>query len=216
MTRSLSCCLLLLLTIVLSAPTQASEDPKPVTSESDVLVPQKGHPFFGTLHSATNQEVVFETDSGPTVTFKWADVKELEIKHKTTIRAKKPLSSSSALKSVDLDTATIQPNQGNLAIVGPERKFSVPQTDLDSISSPTAETAATTGSVLWTGTATGKASLVSGTQTQQTIGAQIYLRRNQNPNATDWQHQATTLILEANNSLTEQVGSASIRTHTYD
>jgi hypothetical protein len=206
----------LLLTIVASAPVQATENQKPDTNGSDVLTPQKGHPLFGAFHDATNQEVVFETDSGPTVTFKWTDVKELEINHRTTIRAKKPLTSSSALKSVDLDTVTIQPNQGNLAISSPERNFSVPQADLDSVSSPTAGAAMTAGSVLWTGSATGKGSLVSGTQTQQTVGAQIYVRRNQNPNATDWQHQATTLILEANNSLTEQVGTASIRTHTYD
>jgi Protein of unknown function, DUF481 len=217
MIRFANCYLLLLfLIIVASAPAQATEGQKQETNGSDVLTPQKGHPLFGTFHNATNQEVVFETDSGPTVTFKWADVKELEIAHRTTIRAKKPLTSSSALKSVDLDTVTIQPDQGNFAIVSSEQKFSVPQVDLDSISPPTGGSAATTGTVLWTGSATGKATLVSGTQTQQTVGAQIYIRRNQNPNAIDWQHETTTLILEANNSLTEQVGTTSIRTHTYD
>lgn len=216
MIRFLSYCLLLLVTIVPSGRTQAAEDQNTETSGNDELVPKHGHPFFGKLHDATNQEVVFETDSGPTVILKWADVKELEIKHKTTIRAKKSLTPSSGLKSVDLNTFTIQPDQGNLAIISPERKFIVSQADLDSISSPTADTKTTSNSALWTGSATGKASLVSGTQTQQTLGAQIYVRRNQNANATDWQHQVTTLILEANNSLTEQVGTASIRTHTYD
>lgn len=61
-----------------------------------------------------------------------------------------------------------------------------------------------------------KASLSTGDQTQQTLGAQIVVRRSQHEDVFGWSHQSTTLTLDANNQLTEQSGSASVRTHEYD
>jgi len=202
--------------LMVSPPLHGTENREANPLESDVLIPQKGHPFFGTLHSATSRGVVFDTDAGPTVVLEWNDVKELQIQHETTIQAKTPFSSVNSLKSIDLSTATIQPNQGTLSITSPEHTFTVPEDSLDFLLPVNSRSAVPTSATLWTGSVTGKASLVSGTQSQQTLGAQIYLRRNQNPRRTDWHHQVTTLVLEANNSLTEQVGSPSIRTHTYD
>jgi hypothetical protein len=208
--------LLLLMSVIVSLPLHAAQDQNTDTHETDVLVPEKGHPLFGTLRTATDHDVIFATDAGPTVVLKWADVKELRIKHKTTIQATKPFKSGSSLKSLDMSAAIIQQTQGTLTITSPESTFTVPQNRLDSISTPSSDTGVATPATLWTGSATGKASLVSGTQTQQTLGAQIYIRRSQNTQDTDWHHQVTTAILEANNSLTEQVGTASIRTHVYD
>ncbi|HUK48104.1 MAG TPA: DUF481 domain-containing protein [Terriglobales bacterium] len=54
-----------------------------------------------------------------------------------------------------------------------------------------------------------KASLTEGTQSQQTLGGQLALRRST-------EVQSLTAGFDANNSLTTQKGTSSIRTHEYD
>src|ERR1700682_3945728 len=76
--------------------------------DGDVLIPQKGHPLFGVLQSATGTEIIFTTDSGATVTLSWDKIKELQIQHKTTVQATKPLSTTNPAKSLDFDSLTIQ------------------------------------------------------------------------------------------------------------
>jgi hypothetical protein len=69
---------------------------------------------------------------------------------------------------------------------------------------------------IWYASLTPKFSLTSGTQSVQTIGGAAVLRRAQNVSSDNWHHEETTLTLDATNTLTEQVGSPSIRTHEYD
>ena len=75
-----------------------------------------------------------------------------------------------------------------------------------------AETAPATS---WTISIGSNASLISESFKQQIWGAEIDVGREQNPELTDWRHQATTLTLDAVNSLTEQGGTA-LRYHRYD
>jgi len=204
--------LLVILPSALPPPRAGRED---AVDDADVLTPEKGHALFGTFRAATNQQVTFETDAGPTVTLKWSEVKELDVKHKATVIGKKPLGSTGSPKSLNLEAATIKAEQGSLLINGDGNTITVAQSDIVSISPKAAEGTAKRSAV-WRGSVTGKGSLTEGTQSQQTLGAQVYIRRTQNAEAADWQHQVTTLILEANNSLLSQVGTPSIRIDSYD
>jgi len=216
MIRLRHCYLPMLVTLLISCPSRCAQDVTSATTAGDILIPQKGHPFIGNLSAATNQQVTFVTDAGPTVSLKWPDVKELDINHKTTITGTKPLSSPSGPTSVALESARIEFGPDGFLITSPDRRLNLPQADLVSVSYSTAENETKNPSTLWNGSATGKGSLTAGTQSQQTLGAQIYLRRTHDAAVADWHHQVSTLILEANNSLTSQVGTPSIRLDTYD
>jgi Protein of unknown function, DUF481 len=205
--------LLLLMTIVGAMPSQAAEGQKPESSASDVLIPQNGHALYGTFRSATSQEVIFLLDAGQTLTLKWADVKELQVHRHATIRSKAALAGTKAGGFLELDAFTIQQSQETLTITSDAKTFALSLVDLNSLST---EKPPMPPAFLLAGTVSGTGGLVSGTQTQQSLGAQIYLGGFWHPSATDWHRQVTTLNLEANNILTEQVGSPSIRTHTYD
>jgi hypothetical protein len=205
-------CVLVTTVLLVGFTARGADDQDSDIKGVDVLVPQAGHQLFGTFKRATDKEIVFTLDSGTAVTFSWDQVKELQIRHRTTLLAKKPLAPTSPSKSSELDSLTIQQDQGNLIILSTNPNLSIPKVNLISISS----TSPSPPSVAWTISITPKASLTSGTQTQQTWGAQVLVRREQYQSRTDWHHQMTTLILDGNNSLTEQTGTPSIRTHEYD
>lgn len=197
--------------LLVSAPPRGAADQPSDNMGNDVLIPQKGHALFGTLQGATDKTVIFTMDCGATTRLSWDKIKEIQIHHKTIVKTENRRASAIPAKSMNLDSLTIQQAQGILTMLSPGQNLTLPETSLVSISLPTKPLP-----VAWTILMTPKASLISGTQTQQTFGAQISVRRQQDPGRTDWHHQITTLILNANNSLTEQAGTASIRTHEYD
>src|SRR5579862_5447574 len=211
----ISIVLLFLLTTVLAAalapPGCAGQGPD--NSENDVLTPQVGHSLFGTLERTDSKEVVFATDSVAVVTLPWDKVKEIRTHRKLTIQSTKPVLQTSPAKSADLENMKIAQADGILTVSSLDRGLTIPKTDLVSISSAAMSPCA---QIAWTISIAPKASLAAGTQTQQTLGAQITIRREQEQEMKDWHHELTTLILDANNSLTEQVGTPSIRTHEYD
>jgi hypothetical protein len=60
------------------------------------------------------------------------------------------------------------------------------------------------------------ASLVTGTQGQQTLGGSLEIKRTAHPATEDWHQQSTGLELGASSLLVTQVGSAPIRAQEYD
>jgi hypothetical protein len=211
MKYSSGCWLVVMLALLVGSAGWAAEDQESGATGIDVVVPNTGHQLFGRFQRATADEIVFSLDCGPVVTFSWNQVKELQVRHKTTLQAKNPISAVSALKSVDLDSFTIVQRQGTLGIETPGRGFTVAQADLISITLP----AAALPTTAWTLSIGSSASLISESFKQQIWGAEIDVGREQNPELTDWRHQATTLTLGAVNSLTEQGGIA-LRYHRYD
>ena len=204
------CQLLVMIALLAGSAGWAAEDQKPGAPGIDVLVPNVGHQLFGTFQSATANEIVFSLDCGPVVTFSWNQVKELQVRHKTTLQAKNPISAPSAAKSLDLDSFTVVQRRGALGIESPGQSFTVSQADLISITPP----AAGSPTRAWTISVGSSASLISESFKQQIWGAQIDVGREQNQDLTDWRHQATTLTLGAVNSLTTQGGTA-LRYHRY-
>jgi len=203
--------LLVMIALLAGSAAWAAENQETNGAEIDVLVPSMGHQLFGTFQRATTDEIVFSLDCGPVVTFSWNQVKELQVRHKTILQAKNPISAVSASKSLDLDSFTIVPSQGTLGIESPGQTFSVSQTDLVSIAPP----AGALPTTAWAISIGSSASFVSESFKQEIWGAQIDVGREQNQELTDWRHQATTLTLAAVNSLTEQGGTA-LRYHRYD
>jgi len=210
MKHSSGCCLVVMIALLAGSAGWAAEDQESGATGIDVLTPNVGHQLFGTFRKATANEIVFSLDCGPVVTFSWNQIKELQVRHKTTLQAKNPISAANAANSLDLDSFTIVKRQGTLGIESPGHGFTVSQADLISIAPP-AETAPATS---WTLSIGSSASLISESFKQQVWGAEIDVAREQNPELTDWRHQATTLTLDAVNSLTEQ-GGTGLRYHRY-
>lgn len=104
--------LLAMIALLAGSAAWAAENQETVGGEIDVLLPSMGHQLFGTFQRATADEIVFSLDCGPVVTFSWNQVKELQVRHKTTLQAKNAISAVSAAKSLDLEGFTIVPSQG--------------------------------------------------------------------------------------------------------
>ena len=105
------CQLLVMIALVAVSAAWAAEGQESGATEIDVLIPSAGHQLFGTFRGATADQIVFSLDCGPVVTFSWNQIKELQVRHKTTLQAKNPISAVNASKSLDLDSFTIVQSQ---------------------------------------------------------------------------------------------------------
>ena len=208
---------LIVVVVISNSALKGAQSGSSTNQGSDVLVPKIGHSLFGIFKSATKVDVIITLDSGPQLTVPWNEITELQVNHRVALESTTALAAMGGSKSFDMEKVSIRPDQENLNIVGNVGSLVLPKASLISVStSISSDSADGTKKPTWTISITPKASLATGTQTQQTWGGQLNTRREQEHAAPNWHHQMTNLTLDANNVLTEQVGSPSIRTHEYD
>jgi hypothetical protein len=206
----------MLMTILLLVPAGwAQEEHRSDANQLDVLTPRAGHELFGTFQDANDKQVVFSLDCGSPVTLEWKQVKQLQVRRKTTLQAKDLPTAVSTSKSVDLNSFTIATADDTLQIESPGHSFKIPKTSLIAINlPPPTPPAIAEPSTIWTLSLGALASLITHAYVQETWGGDISVVREQNPERTDWHHQSTTVSVDALNSLTSQ-GGASIRFSRY-
>jgi hypothetical protein len=208
----LKICIMFLL-CALSAEGCISASDQPVAATNfDVVVPQSGHTLFGRFQGATNDTVSFVLDSGSTLSIPWEKIKEMHLDHKVTLRATTRTAGEGA--PTEFDCALIKVDEPNLLIASASGDMTIALENVASISNPSAAVAQ--DRTTWKGLIAPTASLVTGTQGQQTLGGSLEIKRTAHPAAEDWHQQSTELELGANSSLVTQVGSAPIRAQEYD
>jgi len=175
----------------------------------DQLVPVSGHPLFGSLSGASDGTVTFEVDAGASISLPWAKVKSIHRKGPIYLET----SQVPAALPLIFGEATLESDGSTVMIIGGGETRSL---KISAITSLTTTPPKLPPTVTWTGSISPKFSLAMGTQSVQTIGGAMFIRRAQNTKETDWKHQETSLSIEGTNSLTEQAGSPSVRIHEYD
>jgi hypothetical protein len=193
-------------------------------ADTDTLIATSGQ-VTGIFKSANSKEVIMTIAPGRDLTIPWGSVQELTFGQKVLIEGP----GFGGGKGIVLNPGdTITASDGSLQLpppanetkklsevrtIGPvsQAAVSATRTASDSCTSGGARSKAT-----WYSSIGPKFSLTEGTQSVQTIGGSLAARRAQNISCTGWQHQETTLTIDANNTLTEQVGTPSIRSHEYD
>jgi len=177
----------------------------------DELQPRSGHTFYGTFQHADKDDISFLTDAGVTLTIPWNKVQALELHERVLVKS----AQLPGATPLDLHSPHITAKNDQIQLT--DRSTSQPLRAQDIVSmTPVAPEAARPAPAAWTATATPAFSLTEGSQIIQTFGAQIVVKRIQNPGELDWKRQQTSLTLDATNTLLEQTGSPSIRIHEYD
>jgi hypothetical protein len=213
---------LLLFSLLILLPALASAQTQP-----DTLTTRDGSTIQGSFRAATSEHVVLEidSDSGLDVTIPWKSIQRIKLGQRIHVQGLH-LTGADWLPFEPQTTLTPSSNRLLTITSGQRTKTeSLSKIELITVQANTVNLAAAgsraTGCLpaekpIWYASVTPKFSLAEGTQSVQTISGSAAVRRSQNVSCETWQHQATTLTLDANNSLTEQVGSSSIRTHEYD
>lgn len=120
-------------------------------AETDILIPRNGHELFGSFQEANDKQVVFTLDAGSPVTLSWNQVKQSEVRHKTSLHARSLPAPGSTPEAMDFDSLTIATTNDKLQIRSPSQNFAISQADLVSIGSPApAKVAGQEASTVWT------------------------------------------------------------------
>jgi hypothetical protein len=207
----LKICVILLLCALLPGDCISASDRPAAAADFDVVVPKSGHPLFGTFQGATDDGISFVLDSGSTLSIAWEKIKELQLNHKVMLQAARRGESTA---TTEFDRALIKVDEHDLVIVSASGDMTIPWKDVASISNPSA--AVVRDLTAWRGVIAPRASLVTGTQGQQTLGGSLEIKRTAHPAREDWHQQSTELELDASSLLVTQAGSAPIRAHEYD
>jgi hypothetical protein len=220
-----SCCVCFMVTLLVTATLFAADEQSAATA--DEIVPIAGHAVFGTFETADDAGVTMILDSGAKATLSWDKISQVILRHKIKITAKLALTSNP--KDMQFDQPTIGVQDKTLSFVGVgSNRATMPLARLHSISivpdnnttrnaeQPSQPSAEKKSKPVWAGSIPPKASLTTGAQGQQTLGATINLRETVNGGSTGWHHQFADLRMQANNALTTQAGTPSIRQDNYD
>jgi uncharacterized protein DUF481 len=226
-----SCCTCFMVILLTAASLFAAGEPSPTAV--DEIVPTTGHTVSGTFEIADDAGVTMILDSGAKVTLAWDKINQVVLRHKIKVTAKLTLTSN--LKDLLFEQPTIQvgdksltfagvgSNSGTMTLARLHSISIVPDDSAKPAGSPTRNTGQSNESSankaskpVWIGSISPKASLTTGAQGQQTLGATINLRATVNADSTGWHHQFADLRMQANNALTTQVGTPSIRQDNYD
>jgi uncharacterized protein DUF481 len=205
-------CVMFLLCALLAGSCLSASDQHAAATAFDVVVPKSGHPLFGAFQGATGDGISFALDSGSNLSIPWEEIKELQLNHEVMLQAAKPAGKSKV--TTEFDCALIKVVEHNLVIVSAGSDMTIAREDVASISNPSA--ASVQDRTTWRGVLAPTASLVTGTQGQQTLGGSLEIKRTAHPARQDWHQQSTELELGASSLLVTQVGSAPIRAHEYD
>jgi hypothetical protein len=194
-------------------------------ADTDKIVTSEGQ-VSGIFKSANSHAVIIEVATGEEITLPWSTIQQITFAHPTLVEGP-GFGNGKGLLLEKGATITVAERKITLPL-GPPDDVPKPLSKIQSmmplpdapVASNSAGSGCTSGSTrkgpTWTGSATPKYTLTEGTQSVQTVGGSLMFRRAQNTSCTSWQHQATNLILDATNTLTEQVGTPSIRSHEYD
>jgi hypothetical protein len=213
---------LLLFWLLILLPALASAKTPP-----DTLTTRNGSTIQGTFKAATSEHVVLDIDSDSDldVTIPWKSIQQITLGQTIHVQG---LHLTGADWLPFEPQTTLTPNSDRMLTItsGQRTKTeSLSKIELITVRANTVNFAAAGSRAIgcipaerpiWYASVTPKFSLAEGTQSVQTISGSAAVRRSQNVSCETWHHQATTLTLDANNSLAEQVGSPSIRTHEYD
>jgi hypothetical protein len=208
----LKICVMFLLCALSAERCMSASDQPDAATGFDVVVPTSGHTLFGAFQGATSGGISFVLDSGSILSIPWEKIAELHLDHKVMLRTAKRAASEST--ATEFDCALIKVDEHNLVIVSASGNMTIAQADMVSISNPSA--VAIRDPTTWKGLIAPTASVVTGTQGQQTLGGSVEIKRTAHPAAEDWHQQSTGLELGVSSSLVTQVGSAPIRAQEYD
>jgi hypothetical protein len=206
------CVILLLCAPLLGGYISASDRPAAAT-DFDVVVPKSGHPLFGAFQGTTDDGISFMLDSGSTLSIPWEKIKELQLNHKVTLQVARRAAGESTA-TTEFDRALIKVDVHDLVIVSASGDMTIAWVDVASISNSSA--AGVRDRTAWRGVIAPTASLITGTQGQQTLGGSLEIKRTAHPAREDWHQQSIALELDASSLLVTQAGSAPIRAHEYD
>jgi hypothetical protein len=92
-----------------------------VPAETEISIPQNGHELFGRFQDASDKQVVLVLDAGSPVTLSWNQVKQLEIRHKTSLQARSLPAPGSTPEAMDFGSLTIATTNEKLLIRSPAR-----------------------------------------------------------------------------------------------
>jgi hypothetical protein len=199
----------------------------------DEIVPTTGYAVSGTFETADDAGVTMILDSGAKATLTWDKINQVVLRHKIKVTAKLMLTSN--LKDLLFDQPTIQVRDRTLSFAGvgsnsgtmtlarlhsisivPDDSAKPGGSTTGNADEPSESSAHKASKPVWIGSISPKASLSTGAQGQQTLGATINLRATVNADSTGWHHQFADLRMQANNALFTQAGSPSIRQDNYD
>lgn len=179
----------------------------------------------GTFKSANGKAVVVEIATGREVTVPWTAIQKIVFGQKVLIegpgfgKGTGLLVEAGATIAVTGQSLQLPPPGNELAPLSEIRSIApVGGVPTPAASRPTDScvSGSERGGATWYSAVAPKFTLTEGTQSAQAIGGSAVARRAQNISCSNWHHQETTLTIDANNTLTEQVGTPSIRAHEYD
>jgi Protein of unknown function, DUF481 len=180
----------------------------------DEVVATNGDHTVGMFQSADATDVTLGLSSGATVTIPWEKTERVVLHGNVKVTLK--LTLTSKCKELDFPSPLITFKDKTLSFaVAGGRPQSLLLSSVESIS-VTSDAEKQLGKPKWAGSINPQAKLSTGTQGQQTLGATVNLQRTQHFNWEGTGQQVTKLAMQANNALSTQVGSPSIRTSQYD
>ena len=197
-------------------------------AETDTLITTSGQ-INGIFKSANSEAVVMSIAPGHDLIIPWAAVQKLTFgqEGKTVLIEGPGFANGKGIVLNSGDTITFNLSDRSLQLPPPangKKKLSEVRTIAPvPTSHPGARKPSNSciagserSNPTWYSSIGPKFGLTEGTQSVQTISGSAAVRRAQNISCGNWHHQETTVTINANNTLTEQVGSPSIRTDEYD